>query len=291
MSDYSHCSKFTLPCDIQEFILLFWEDAEQHRDFLQVAMHESNIVISPWSNIGKDALLWDFFPSQTPPVPTPAAAATAGAESGVEVGGLASWFGVGLTTDVDATKAPPPTAAAPVLETGKVVDNDGGQKIALTRTVQVDHPLPVVDYLPWIPAFVQNKCDQTVTFHCETPKRIYIEERSVVNAIPWVTPVIAALWTVEEVEGHLECSVELSFSDCHVIFIQPLIEFYAQRELQAYFAAWQPHANAIITKRRDRGSQAITAPETSGPLCQPLWSHSSSSSGVAGKDALPVQAV
>lgn len=231
---YSHCGSFNLPCDLREFIFLFWEDEQQHVDFLERAMNETNINISPWS-LGER-------------------------EEKSEVNGN-SWLGGTFFDDTDNTVV--------------VKDNDDQDKdkVSLWRTVEVDHPLPVLDYLPWIPASVKNNCKQTITYHSQSPNRLTVEERSVVTAIPWVTPIIAAIWTVEQREdGTLDCSIELSFSDCNVIFIQPLIELYAQSGLQAYFAAWQPHAASIISKRREGGKQSSTIQESSGPVGKFLFS-------------------
>jgi len=142
------------------------------------------------------------------------------------------------------------------------------------RTVQVDHPLPVLEWVPWLPAHVRNTCMQTMTAKKEQPRQLQIIEKSVVTAVPMVEPVVLAVWCVEESSDgkSVECSVELAFKDCNVLMLQGLIEYHATAGLQQYFRDWQPHAEAIIIKSKSRldNSGAAVSPPI-GPLSGTLW--------------------
>ena len=48
---YNHCSAITLPCGLQEFVCLFFEDKAQHISFLETDMKETNINITDWEEI------------------------------------------------------------------------------------------------------------------------------------------------------------------------------------------------------------------------------------------------
>ena len=140
----------------------------------------------------------------------------------------------------------------------------------------VDHPLPVLEWVPWLPAHVRNVCCQTVRNDPQIPNKLYIQERSVVTAVPIVEPVLCALWTVTENQpGFVDISVDLSFNDCNVLFLQGLIEFHACAGLKHYFSAWEPHAVEIINGERERALGQSAGDEAStyrpGRLSLPLW--------------------
>jgi len=197
---YSSATNFRLPCSLREFVELFWDDANQHIAFLQVAVRESNIDISPWS--------------------------------------LSS-----------------------------IAEGGDGASIPMLRTVAVDHPLPIIEWLPWVPSSVRNTCYQSVTQ--KSAHRIEIVERSVVKALPIVEPVILCTWVVEQTEdAHVDIRVDLSFSDCNVVLLQGLIEYHATAGLKGYFADWEPHANTVIQKKRE-GTSEISS--EGGLLVRHLW--------------------
>jgi len=52
---YNHCSTITLPCGLQEFVCLFFEDKQQHISFLESELKETNIDITNWEEVAVEA--------------------------------------------------------------------------------------------------------------------------------------------------------------------------------------------------------------------------------------------
>lgn len=146
------------------------------------------------------------------------------------------------------------------------IDSELAGVISMQRTVSCHHPLPVLNWVPYLPAYVKNTCFQTISFDSKEPNRLKIVELSIVRAIPFVKPRIGAIWDVVDNDGVLEIKTDLSFSVCNVSFVQQLIEFHAKQGMTAFFKDWSAHASALILSRRQKGVSGIQADERQGVL-------------------------
>ena len=266
---YNHLAKFTLDCTLQEFLLLFWEDEEQHVRFLEEKIFENNIHITPWLPL--EAAVPD----------------TASKEAKTEAEG-----------DSPPTTNPDPAAPACLQRTVSVchplpiqlpwlplvVQNACRQRIsygkANPREIRI-FERSKVSAIPFCEPIVTASwvvteedecvvCEVTLSWECEGSHKL--------NPDPNLGPSHSSLPPPTRILIYFPPPPPPPPHTWRAVFwaLQGQIEYYSRLAMGHFYEQWTPHAAAIIERRRRIGSigsigVGLQEGEWGGALVSQFW--------------------